>query len=89
MDCKTLESIPSIISFKKMLRKKEYKNSTEISIKTAELYAEIIKTIWDQFRDISHLLEVLRELGKSFISMDNLQFSVGNIIKRVNLFILN
>jgi translation initiation factor 2B subunit (eIF-2B alpha/beta/delta family) len=84
MDCKTLESIPSIVAFKKMLKKKEYRNSTEISIKTAELYTDIIKNIWSKFKDLSNLLEVLRELGKSFISMDPLQFSVGNIIKRVN-----
>ena len=45
MDCKTLESIPSIVAFKKRLRKKEYRNSTEISIKTAELYTDIIKNI--------------------------------------------
>ncbi len=83
MDHKKLETIPSIIAFKKMLRKKEYKNSTEIAIKTAELYAELIKSIWKDFNDLSNLLDVLRELGKSFISMDNLQFSVGNIIKRV------
>merc|ERR1712032_457861 len=83
MESKTLECIPSIILFKKMLRKKEYRNSTEISIKTAELYKDIINNIWSKFEDLSNLLEVLRELGKSFISMDPLQFSVGNIIKRI------
>jgi len=83
MDHKILEALPSIVAFKKMLRKKEYKNSTEIGIKTANLYAELIKSIWITFTDLSNLLDVLRELGKSFISMDPLQFSVGNIIKRV------
>lgn len=83
MDHKLIENIPSIIAFKKMLRKKEYKNSTEIAIKTANLYADLIKNLWTNFKDLSNLLDVLRELGKSFISMDHLQFSVGNIIKRV------
>jgi translation initiation factor 2B subunit (eIF-2B alpha/beta/delta family) len=90
MDHKKLEAIPSIVAFKKMLRKKEYKNSTEIGIKTANLYAELIKSIWRDFNDLSNLLDVLRELGKSFISMDPLQFSVGNIIKRViNKFLIS
>jgi len=88
MDHKKLEAIPSIIAFKKMLRKKEYKNSTDVAIKTANLFADLVKSIWKDFDDLSNLLDVLRELGKSFISMDNLQFCVGNIIKRVNILLL-
>ena len=83
MDHKVLENIPSIIKFKKMVRKKEYKNSTEIAIQTANLYADLIKNLWSNFKDLSNLIDVLRQLGKSIISMDHLQFSVGNIIKRV------
>jgi translation initiation factor 2B subunit (eIF-2B alpha/beta/delta family) len=82
---KQIESLPFIIDFKKMLRKKEYANSTVIAIETAKLFRDIIKTksLWSSFHE---LVKILRTLGKSLISVDPLQFSVGNIIKRVNVF---
>ena len=81
---KQIESLPFIIDFKRMLRKKEYSNSTVIAIETANLFREIIKTksLWSSFRE---LVKILRALGKSLISVDPLQFSVGNIIKRVSI----
>jgi translation initiation factor 2B subunit (eIF-2B alpha/beta/delta family) len=78
-----IENLPFVLDFKKTLRRKDYANSTEIAIKTAELFKEIIKSLWGPFPD---LINVLQELGKSFINVDPLQFSVGNIIKRVFLF---
>jgi translation initiation factor 2B subunit (eIF-2B alpha/beta/delta family) len=78
-----IETLPSIVEFKTKLRKKAYANSTAIAIATATLFKDIIKTrsLWSSFPD---LIKIFRALGKSLISVDPLQFSVGNIIKRVN-----
>jgi translation initiation factor 2B subunit (eIF-2B alpha/beta/delta family) len=83
---KQIESLPFIDGFKKMLRKKEYANSTVIAIETAKLFRDIIKTksLWSSFPE---LIKILRSLGKSLIGVDPLQFSVGNIIKRVKIYL--
>jgi translation initiation factor 2B subunit (eIF-2B alpha/beta/delta family) len=93
MDIKKIENLQFITDFKKKLRKKQYPNSTIIAIETAKLFRDlinelskfIIKNSGGSFRD---LLSVLRSLGKSFISVDPLQFVIGNIIKRVNLLLI-
>ena len=80
---KQIESLPFIQDYKKKLRKKDYANSTVIAIETAKLFREIIKTksLWPSFTE---LLKILKALGKGLINVDPLQFSVSNIIKRVN-----
>lgn len=85
MDIRLLENLESIVEFKKKLKKKSYPNSTKIAIETAKLFEGIIigALKGNNIKSFSELLKTLRELGKGFISIDPLQFSVGNIIKRV------
>jgi translation initiation factor 2B subunit (eIF-2B alpha/beta/delta family) len=85
---KQIESLPFIQDYKKKLRKKDYSNSTVIAIETAKLFREIIKTksLWSTFTE---LLKILRTLGKGLINVDPLQFSLGNIIKRVKTYKLD
>lgn len=88
MDIKKIESLQFITDFKKKLRKKQYANSTIIAMETAKLFRDLIKelskdVISKQGSSFNDLLSVLRALGKSFIAVDPLQFSVGNIIKRI------
>lgn len=87
MEIKQIENLPFIQDFKKMLRKKKYANSTIIALETAKLFRDLIKSksLWRSFPE---LLKILRSMGKSFIAVDPLQFSVGNIIKRVYKLII-
>jgi translation initiation factor 2B subunit (eIF-2B alpha/beta/delta family) len=85
-----IESLPFIMDFKKKLRKKDYPNSTKIAIETAKLFRDLIKELSKEYISSQNggsaflqLLQMLRALGKSFVIIDPLQFSVGNIIKRV------
>jgi translation initiation factor eIF-2B subunit beta len=85
MDSRQIESIEYIVEFKKKLRKKSFPNSTIIAIETAKIFRDVIKALYSgqytmQFND---LLRVLKSLGKSFISVEPLQFCVGNIVKRI------
>lgn len=85
MDSRAIEGIQTIVEFKKKLKKKNYPNSTAIAIETADLFKEVIKGLGkgNNLKSFPDLLKTLRTLGKSFISVDPLQFSVGNIIKRI------
>ena len=84
-----LEHLPLTEDFRKKIRKKEYQSSTKISIETAKLLKDIIQYSIENKLVTHHedLLNLIRNLGKSFISMDQLQFSIGNIVKRI-LFII-
>ena len=84
-----LEHLPLTEDFRKKIRKKEYESSTKISIETAKLLKDIIQYSIENKLVTHHedLLNLIRNLGKSFISMDQLQFSIGNIVKRI-LFII-
>jgi translation initiation factor eIF-2B subunit beta len=79
------ENIEYVVEFKKTLRKKSYPNSSVIAIETAKIFKEVIKYLYTLPKLITlyELLKVLRTLGKSFISVDPLQFSVGNMVKRI------
>jgi translation initiation factor 2B subunit (eIF-2B alpha/beta/delta family) len=78
--------LDKIVTYKRRLKKQEYANSTEIAIETAKIFQEIIK-LKGTWSSLSELIKILRTLGKSFINVDPLQFSVGNIIKRVRYII--
>ena len=84
-----LEHLPLTEDFRKKIRKKEYESSTKISIETAKLLKDIIQYSIENKLVTHHedLLNLIRNLGKSFISMDQLQFSIGNIVKRILLII--
>jgi translation initiation factor eIF-2B subunit beta len=85
MDSRQIESIEYIVDFKKKLRKKYFANSTIIAIETAKIFRDVIKALYSgqQIMQFSDLLRVLKSLGKSFISVEPLQFCVGNIVKRI------
>ena len=84
-----LEHLPLTDDFRKKIRKKEYSSSTLVSIETAKLLKEIIEYSIDKKLVTYHedLLNLIKHLGRSFIAMDQLQFSIGNIVKRI-LFII-
>ena len=84
-----LEHLPLTDDFRKKIRKKEYSSSTLVSIETAKLLKDIIQYSIDNKLVTYHedLLNLIKHLGRSFIAMDQLQFSIGNIVKRI-LFII-
>ena len=84
-----LEHLPLADEFRKKIRKKEYSSSTLVSIETAKLLKDIIQYSIDNKLVTYHedLLNLIKHLGRSFIAMDQLQFSIGNIVKRI-LFII-
>lgn len=85
MDSRQIESIEYIVDFKKKLRKKYFANSTIIAIETAKIFRDVIKALYSgqQSMQFSDLLKVLKSLGKGFMSVEPLQFCVGNMVKRV------
>ena len=84
-----LEHLPLADEFRKKIRKKEYSSSKIVSIEIAKLLKDIIQKSIDNKFVIYHedLLNLIKHLGQSFIAMDQLQFSIGNIVKRI-LFII-
>jgi translation initiation factor eIF-2B subunit beta len=85
MEIKAIENIPAIIEFKKKLKKKIYPNSTIIAIETANFFKNLIQSLSreNEIKNFPDLLKLMVSLGKGFISVDRLQFSVGNIVKRI------
>ncbi len=71
--------------FKKQLKNKEYDSTTQIAINTADLFQRIVKI--KDYNSLDELALIVKELGKLFISVDPMQFSVGNIVKRILYFI--
>jgi len=71
--------------FKKQLKTKDYDSTTKVAIKTAELFMKIIKT--KEYNNLDELSQIVKSVGKMFISVDLMQFSVGNIVKRILHFI--
>ena len=84
-----IEELPLIYDYKMKLRKKSYETSTSISIETAELFKDIINYSieHDLVYTFKDLLSLILYFEKTFVSIDPLQFSIGNIIKRI-LFII-
>ena len=85
MDCNQLESLDSIVKLKKKIKNKNYPNSTAIAIETAELIKLVIAGLFKQnsITSFPDLIRILRTLGNRLIAIDPLQFSIGNIIKRI------
>ena len=79
-----IEDLQFIKTFKRKLRKKDYSNSTIISIETANLFKDVIRyTIQNKIvNTYAELLSLIRHLGTIFIAVDPMQFSIGNVIKR-------
>ena len=80
-----IENIDYIKEFQRNLRKKNYNHSTEILEQAAKFYKNIITYFSrnDIIKTQNELISIIRELGKSFINIDPLQFSIGNITKRI------
>ena len=85
MDCNQLESLDSIVKLKNKIKNKNYPNSTAIAIETAELIKLVIAGLIKQnsITSFPDLIRILRTLGNRLIAIDPLQFSIGNIIKRI------
>ena len=84
-----LEKLDSLQNLERRLRKKDYSSSTEISIELAKFLYELIKNTIDNklITTQEQLLDLIRYFGKIFIQIDPIQFSIGNIVKRI-LFII-
>ncbi|MCQ2817208.1 MAG: translation initiation factor eIF-2B [archaeon] len=84
-----VEKLPSIVEFKMNLRKKKYNTSTSISMSTVDLFKELIKHWIERgiVTEYKALISLILHLEKVFVSIDPLQFSIGNVIKRI-LFII-
>ena len=65
-----IEDLQFIKTFKRKLRKKDYSNSTIISIETANLFKDVIRyTIQNKIvNTYAELLSLIRHLGTIFIS---------------------
>jgi translation initiation factor eIF-2B subunit beta len=85
MDCSQIENKDFFVNLKKKIKNKNYPNSTAIAIETAKVFKDVIAALNKQnnIRSFSDLIRILRTLGNSLISIDPLQFSIGNIIKRI------
>jgi translation initiation factor eIF-2B subunit beta len=85
MDCSQIENKDFFVNLKKKIKNKNYPNSTAIAIETAKVFKDVITALNKQnnIRSFSDLIRILRTLGNSLISIDPLQFSIGNIIKRI------
>lgn len=84
---KYFSKLDKIQDFKKILKSKDYQTSTSIAIKTAEVFLEIITAKKKEINMLDELSNIVRIVGKMFISVDLMQFSVGNIVKRILHFI--
>ena len=92
MDENTKSKLEKLDSFKKLerrLRKKDYSSSIEISIELSKFLYDLIKNTIDNelITTQEQLLDLIRYFGKIFIQIDHIQFSIGNIVKRI-LFII-
>ena len=82
---KDIEDIDIIKELKRKLRRKKDLNSTCASEQVAQLFYDLIQDLL-QKGDIttqSHLLSLVEYLGKVFISLDPVQFCIGNTIKKI------
>lgn len=84
---RNLSEVEFISNFRKTLSKKDYNSTTLIAIKTAEIFRDIIQ-VKDLYSSLEELLLIVKTIGKMFIAVDLMQFSVGNIVKRI-LHIIN
>lgn len=82
---KQFSKLDFIQCFKKQLKTKDYDSTTTIAINTAEILLKIIKT--KEYNNLDELSLIVKSVGKMFISVDLMQFSVGNIVKRILHFI--
>lgn len=76
-----MENLQFVEEFIKKLKKKDYKSTTQITKDCADLFRIIIKE--DKWKDFDVLISSITKIGIKFISADPLQFSIGNIVKRV------
>lgn len=82
---KYFSELDFIQSFRKQLKNKDYDSTTIVALQTADLLLKIIKS--KQYNNLDELLNIIKTVGKMFISVDLMQFSVGNIVKRILHFI--
>lgn len=82
---KIYSSIDYIQAFRKQLKLKDYESTIIIAIKTADLFLKIIEV--KRYSNLEELLQIIKIVGKMFITVDLMQFSVGNIVKRILYFI--
>ena len=75
-----------IQSFRKELKNRDYKSTIIVAIKTAGILLKIIQSK-DLYSNLEDLHKLIKFVGRMFISADMMQFSVGNIVKRILHFI--
>lgn len=79
---KQLSKLEFIENFRKELKNRTYKSTITVAVTTAKLLLEIIKAK-DLYTNIDELLKLVKLVGKMFISVDIMQFTVGNVVKRI------
>lgn len=75
-----------IQSFRKELKNRDYQSTITVAIKTAGILLKIIQSK-DLYSNLEDLHKIIKLVGRMFISADMMQFSVGNIVKRILHFI--
>lgn len=83
---KQLSKLEFIENFRRELKNRTYKSTITVAVTTAKLLLEIIKAK-DLYTNIDELLKLVKLVGKMFISVDIMQFTVGNVVKRILNFI--
>ena len=81
----TIETLKFFKDFKRKLLKKGHSNSTECAIETSRLFHDVIRYSIEnnEIKTQSELILLVRHLGKKLIAIDQVQFCIGNIIKRI------
>lgn len=83
---KQLSKLEFIEDFRKQLKNRSYTSTSQVAITSAKIILEIIKAK-DLYTNIDELLKLVKLVGKMFISVDIMQFTVGNVVKRILHFI--
>lgn len=83
---KLFSKLHFIQQFQKIIKTKDYDSTTIVAIKTAELFLNIVK-LKNEYNTLDALSNIVKTVGKMLISVDLMQFSVGNIVKRILHFI--
>ena len=81
-----IESTKDIQELKRKLRRKKDMNSTEASLQIAQLFYDLLKdqTIKNKYKNNpTALILLVQKLGQTFIDIDQVQFCIGNTIKKI------
>ena len=81
----TIETLKFFKDFKRKLLKKGYTNSTECAIETSRLFHDVIRYSIEnnEIKSQAELILLVKHLGKKLTAIDQVQFCIGNTIKRI------